>query len=267
MAEYDILGSPVQEERVLDNSYLSMFSYFDSRYGGDTERINYAHVLESMKNEKKVSSLVNTYNKVLYKILLIYYRSVDNFPSYWVEFMTEDQQWLWDDLKSYLNDQIKRVFNETPYTDTLALECITNLRDGLNEGKIRSYITSKSSDEVLAILNNIVKCKETVKDAPKHMSQFNIDTNDYIEYKPQYINDIKFLIKNGYHKGYNDEYFETKAKISYFPNTQSVWVFILLIIIILPLSIYLLKDVSPITIIIILGIIGALPKLLLTGKL
>ena len=213
---------------IVNNSYSKLLNYFDSRYGGDTERTNYAHVIASMKKENKVSDLVKTYNKVLHKILLIYYRSEENFPSYWVEFMTEDQQWLWEDLKAYLNEQIMRVFDESEYSDQLALECITNLREGRNEATIRKYIASKCSEEV------------TVHDAPKHMSQFNMDTNDYREYKPKYINDIKFLIKNGYYKGYNDVYYEMQTKISYMPDTKTLVYFLLSCIVIIPIVAFLM---------------------------
>lgn len=225
----------MEKEKRTEKSYAALLNYFDSRYGGDTERTNYAHVLNSMKEEHTVSALVKTYNKVLHKILIIYYRSEDNFPSYWVEFMTNDQQWLWEDLKAFLNDQIRRIFDETPYSDQLALECITNLREEHNYGAVRKYIASKSSEEVNAVLEQVMACKKTVHDAPKHMSQFNLDTNDYREYKPKYIDDIKFLIKNGYHKGYNDVYFEMQTKITYMPDTKSWVYFISACIVLIPL--------------------------------
>ncbi|MBR3480944.1 MAG: hypothetical protein IKH32_09705 [Prevotella sp.] len=236
---------------IVNNSYSDLLNYFDSRYGGDTEHTNYAHVIISMEKEDKVSSLVKTYNKVLHKILLIYYRSEENFPSYWVEFMTEDQQWLWEDLKAYLNEQIRRVFDETEYSDQLALECITNLREGRNEATIRKHIASMSSEEVNVILKQVVACKKTVHDAPKHMSQFNMETNEYREYKPKYINDIKFLIKNGYHKGYNDVYYEMQSKISYLPDTKSIVYIILTCIVLIPIILLLIKYVF-------IGIFGVL---------
>lgn len=235
------LGRLIKKGTKSDNSYSSLFDYFNSRYGGDTERMNYAHVLKSMKQEKKVNDLVKTYNKVLHKILLIYYCSEENFPSYWVEFMTEDQQWLWEDLKAYLNDQIRRVFDENPYSDKLALECIVNLREGRNEGIIRSYISSNSSDEVNSTLKEIIARKKTLHDAPKHMSQYNMGTNDHREYKPKYIDDIKYLIKNGYHKGYNDIYYEMQTKISYFPNTKSKIIFVVLLLLLIPAVMFLME--------------------------
>lgn len=260
MEDRDILGGLIKKDEKNDSSYSSLFDYFNSRYGGDTERMNYTYVLESMKQEQKVHSLVKTYNKVLKKILLIYYRSEENFPSYWVEFMTEDQQWLWEDLKAYLNDQIKRVFDENPYSDELALECIVNLREGRNDGVIRSYISSKSSDKVNSALKNILACKKTVHEAPKHMSQFNMDTNDYREYRPQYINDIKFLIQNGYHKGYNDNYYEMQTKISYFPDTKSLIIFVFLILLLIPVALFVMHYVF-IGIIMVLCIIALIKML------
>ncbi len=239
MENRDILGALAKEDYEKNHSYSSLLNYFDSSYAGDTERTNYSHVLESMKQEHTVEDLVVKYNKCLHKILLIYYRSEDNFPNYWVEYMTRDQQWLWDELKVYLNEQIKRIFDEYQYTDKLALECIVNLRESRNNKMICSYIASKSSNEVNSMLKSIDTCKRTVREAPEHMSEFNIDTNGYREYKPKYINDIKYLIKNGYHKGYNDSYYELKTKIMYLPDTKSLLQIIIIIIAIFPIA-YLL---------------------------
>lgn len=228
-------------ERNIEDSYGALLNYFDSRYGGDTERTNYAHVISSMKEQHKVSSLVNTYNKVLQKLLIFAYGSEECISELWVEYgLTCDHQWVWDNLKAYLNDQIKRVFDETQYSDKLALECIANLREGRNDEIIRIYIASKSSEEVNTLLQQIAKCKKTVHDAPKHMSQFNMDTNGYREYKPKYIDDIKFLIKNGYHKGYNDVYYEIKSKISYMPDAKSWVYFILTCVALIPIVVLLM---------------------------
>ena len=242
MVERGVLCSLDKKKVINNGNYSAMLNYFDSRYGGDSESTNYADVIKSMKEQHKVSSLVDTYNKVLQKLLIFAYGSEEYISELWVEYgLTCDHQWVWNDLKSYLNDQIKRVFDEADYSDDLALECITNLREGLNNAALRKYIASKSSEEVNAVLKDIIKCKQTVQDAPKHMSKFNMDTNDYREYKPQYIEDMKFLIKNGYHKGYNDNYYELNTKISYFPNTKSIWLFVLLLIIFIPLVILLMK--------------------------
>lgn len=240
MAELDTLNDLIDTNQECDFSYSRLLDYFNSKYGGDTERTNYVYVILSMKNDTEVSALVKTYNKILRKILLIYYRSEENFPSYWVRFMTVNQQWLWDDLRAFLNEQIKRVFDEGPYSDKLALECITNLREGCNEISIQTHIASKSSDEVNSILDDIVACKKNVQDAPNHMSENNLETNEYREYKSKYIHDIKYLIKYGYCKGYNDVFFEMKAKVSYFPNTKSLITFIVLVILLIPIGMLLM---------------------------
>ena len=135
----------------------------------------------------------------------------------------------------------KRVFDETEYSDNLALECITNLRKGSNDATLRKYIASKSSKEVNAALKQIEACEMTVHEAPKHMSQFNIETNDYREYKPKYIRDIKYLIKNGYHRGYDDVYYEIKSKISYIPDTKTLVYIILSCIVLVPIIMLLMK--------------------------
>ena len=70
MAERDILGSLVEEKMEDKDNYSAMLNYFDSRYGSDSERTNYADVIKSMKGLHNVSSLVDTYNNVLRKLLI-----------------------------------------------------------------------------------------------------------------------------------------------------------------------------------------------------
>ena len=242
MAERDFLGSLVEEKMEDKDNYSAMLNYFDSRYGSDSESTNYANVIKSMKRLHNVSSLVDTYNKVLRKLLIFAYGSEEYISELWVEYgLTCDYQWVWEDLKSFLNDQIKRVFDETEYSDNLALECITNLRKGSNDATLRKYIVSKSSEEVNAALKQIEACEMTVHEAPKHMSQFNIETNDYREYKPKYIRDIKYLIKNGYHRGYDDVYYEIKSKISYIPDTKTLVYIILSCIVLVPIIMLLME--------------------------
>lgn len=245
----DILGNLINEDfpdnsvtrdRRTDNSYSELLSYFESRYGGDTERLNYAEVILSMKSENQISNLVKIYNKVLKKLLLFCYHSEEFIPGHWFKGIINNKQWLWDDLKAFLNDQIKRIFDENPYSDKLAIECITNLRQGSNEESTRSYIASKSSEEVKAVLGDIVACKKIVLDAPNHMSQYNLETNEYRDYKPRYTKAIKSLLKNGYHKGYNDTCFELKVNVKYFPDTKSLVLFILAMIILIPVVILII---------------------------
>jgi hypothetical protein len=225
---------------IVKDTYSKLLNYFDSRYGSDTERTNYAHVIKSMQEEHKVKSLMGIYNKVLKKLLRTVYGSEENISDSWVRYGLSRDQWAWEELKACLNDQIKRIFDETSYSDQLAIECITNLRSGHNEGIIRKYILSKSSEVVNVAMKRIMDCKQTIHEAPKHISKFNIETNEYREYKPKYIKDIKFLVKNGYYRGYDDISFEIQAKITYFPDSESVWRLILYMIIIIPIIMLLM---------------------------
>ena len=224
----------VNKNMYSDDSYIKLHSYLEGIYAGDTEPVNYADVLLSMKNEKKVRKLVKKYNTILKKILLIFYSSEEFISDHWIKFMPVEQQRLLDELNSFLNEQIKRVFDGCPYSDGLALECIVNLRKGLNDISIRDYIVSMSSEEVEIRLNDIITSKRTVHEAPDYMTKFNLETNGYKEYKPKYIRDIKFLIKNGYRKDYNDYLLERHAQISYFPDYKSLIGFILAILVLLP---------------------------------
>lgn len=265
----NLLGNLIESETNNDHSFTGLLNYFESRYGADTERTNYVDVILSMKKETMISALVKTYNKVLKKILLIYYSKEEDIPYYWVQFMTNDQQWLWDELKAFLNEQIKRIFDETPYSDKFAIECITNLRPARNESLVRTHIASKSSEDVIVLINEITDCKEIVYDAPKHMSHNNTKTNDYIDYRSQYIEAIVFLIKNGYCKGYNDIFFEKDAGVSYIANNTDLIKRILLIVFVLCILvafICLVEKLGFFGIIILIGLPGALLSMMMKGK-
>lgn len=84
MTDRVIVGDPVKKMK--DNTYSSMFNYFNNRYGGDTDSTNYIHVIKSMKKESKISDLVKTYNRVLKKLLLLTYGKEEFISDLWVEY-------------------------------------------------------------------------------------------------------------------------------------------------------------------------------------
>ena len=266
MVDREVIINAASEEQDIYNPYIALFDFFDSRYRNDTDRTNYADVLKTMLGKSKIKQLIVTYNKVLKKLLQFTYGGDEYISSSWYsDGLTTSYNWVWESLKAYLNDQIKRVFEETPYSDKLALECIVNLREGRNQEQIRCYILSKSSDDVKALVENLISCQRRVLEAPKHMSPYNMDTNDYREYKPKYIDDIKFLIKKGYHKGYNDVYFEMQTNVIYMPDAKSYLLMVFVYILVLGiymLFVWLLLDLGFLGIIIAIGLPGALIKFL-----
>ena len=214
MVETDNIYYRAKEKEQNGEKYSALLFFFDRKYWGEIEHTNYVKPLISMKYEIMVKDLIKTYNKVLQKLLTIYYHSEENIQNDWFVIWTKNKYWVYEDLKSYLNEQIKRLFDESIYSDKFALECITNLRDGDNEVAIRDYVASKSSASVNAILRDIIQHKDSLK------STFSSDNVSGETEYAKYIEDIKFLINNGYHKGYENIYFETKENILYTIDTH-----------------------------------------------
>ena len=271
----DILGSLLQDNPArkvvsMEDNYASMLDFFDSKYGSDTERLNYAQVITSMKEETEVKALVKTYSKVLQKLLKFEVESIVSYGIWLSDGLKGQNQRIWNSLRCYLNDQIKRLFEENEYSDKLAMECLSNLRDGENETSIRDYISSKSSEQVKDFIKAIVESQQTVREAPKHMSEHNINTNDYKDYKPLYVESIKYLIEKGYHKGYEDDFFETKAQIFYFSDYKKLIIIgFIIIIVLIPIIffIYLLSEIGIMGIILLIGLPGAVISIIRKGKI
>ena len=258
MADSILYGNLEKKDLNNDHSFQDLVRFIERGFGGK-DRTNKADVVRSMESEPKISGLLKKYNKVLKMILQIIYESKDNFPKSWYYYNAADINVIWHELNAFLNTQIKRVFDEKEYTDKLALECIVNLRGAKNKDIISNYIISKSTEDVKSKEKEIVECTKIVREAPHYMN--DVDSINYKEHMPKYIKSIKYLIKNGYHKDFRDASFESQANIYYFESIKTLVFPLLSIIAILVVYgslIWLLRDVSIFTIIVLIGLPGAL---------
>ena len=195
-----------------DAEYIALITYVSS-IEDDLKNSNYAYMITSMKSDNNVDDLVDKYNRILEKILELYYDN-EKIPDNWVDLWNKNKPSMWEDLKAYLNEQIKRVFDESAYSDKIALECISNLRESNNDVIIRQYIASKSSKKVNDSLADICRYKRTLQEASKYIFT-DSKSIYYREFKPRYTEQLELLRDIGYYKGYEDLFFQRKRLKKY----------------------------------------------------
>ena len=195
-----------------DTEYIALITYVSS-IEDDLKNSNYAYMITSMKSDNNVDDLVDKYNRILEKILELYYDN-EKIPDNWVNLWNKNKPSMWEDLKAYLNEQIKRVFDESAYSDKIALECISNLRESNNYAIIRQYIASKSSKEVNDSLADICRYKRTLQESSKYIFTDSKSVY-YREFKPRYTEQLELLRDIGYYKGYEDLFFQRKRLKKY----------------------------------------------------
>lgn len=195
-----------------DTEYIALITYVSS-IEDDLKNSNYAYMITSMKSDNNVDDLVDKYNRILEKILELYYDN-EKIPDNWVDLWNKNKPSMWEDLKAYLNEQIKRVFDESAYSDKIALECISNLRESNNYAIIRQYIASKSSKEVNDSLADICRYKRTLQESSKYIFTDSKSVY-YREFKSRYTEQLELLRDIGYYKGYEDLFFQRKRLKKY----------------------------------------------------
>ena len=195
-----------------DAEYIALITYVSS-IEDDLKNSNYAYMITSMKSDNNVDDLVDKYNRILEKILELYYDN-EKIPDNWVDLWNKNKPSMWEDLKAYLNEQIKRVFDESAYSDKIALECMSNLRESNNYAIIRQYIASKSSKEVNDSLADICRYKRTLQESSKYIFTDSKSVY-YREFKPRYTEQLELLRDIGYYKGYEDLFFQRKRLKKY----------------------------------------------------
>lgn len=243
-------------------SCYKLLELFDSWYEHDTDRLNYAQYLLTMQNAQSIKDMIEIYNKVLWKFILRYngIGKEDLVSETWYDINTLsiDTREYWRSLDVFLNENILRLFNSQDYTDELAVECFINLRETSNYYSSRQSIISKSTAEASSTMDKLESSLSIVTDAPNHISPYNLETNGYREYKPKYIDSIKEILRHGYIKSIKDSAFELKNKIYYFQDNKSVVKFVAIMAIILIIVCLALSKIDFITIILLIGIPGAL---------
>lgn len=210
-------------------SCANLLQYFDSYYEHDTIPLNYAQYLLSMQDAHSLKKLIHIYNKVLWKLIVFTNGNVKEelISDTWynIDHIYSETADYWKELNSFLNENIKRLFDSNDYTDKIAIKFFVNLREAPNRNSIQEYIISKSSANVSSMKDKLSSSLTIIEDAPKQISPYEIGTNGYRKQTSIYIDSIKYLTSQGFIKSIKDKAFESKTEISYL-TTQKVCLYV-----------------------------------------
>ena len=263
--------------------YLLKFLQVEGRY--DSEGVDYANYLLSMGDVKSIDEMMDIYNIVFKKIA--YYVFSRTLPEYW--FITDS----WDRYK-YLAEELNTCFNEnllkwykslqSPKEEDCIL-CVVNLRNCDTKTRIQNEIILHKQFEKLHGLLDIIGKRDNSYSIRNQIGKLILRKEDFSKLKYQYADLMGELLSLGYKYSIEETEFEEIRDINIKKIVQSCFEFyknkekrekgekvikIVLTILFMVLCfglILLVSNIGLIGIIIIIGFLGALPKILLTGKL
>lgn len=261
------------------------FLVLENKY--DKEGVDYAEYLLSMNNASSIDDMLIIYNKVFEKIS--YYVFCHSIPDYW--FITEswgNKTYLAYELNNCLNENIIRMYEslESP-TKEDCISCIVNLRNCDNKTMIQNNIfLHKHFDDLHG--SDIIALRDYSYIIRRKIRKLIPRTEEYIELKSEYVDlmdelinlgykytieeikfeeirgiDVKKLIEKKREEERKNEEIERKEKIDRIWNLIIGGLFLIPIFILL---VVLFSKIGIIGIIIIIGFLGAIPKIFLTGK-
>ena len=263
-------------------SFFRLLDFLKLEDKYDNEGVDYAEYLLSMNNALLLDEMITIYNKVFEKIS--YYVFCRSIPQYW--FITDswgNKKYLAYELNKCLNENILRLYEslDSP-TKEDCISCIVNLRECENKTKIQNQIILHKNFEGLHGLDIIGIRDKSYIIRRKIRKLLNPKTEEYLELRDEYVEIMGELINMGYKYTLEDNKFEEIRRISVKnllnikrekerkEKKERIWNLILGGLILIPLFIIIaviFSEISIIGIIIIIGFLGAIPKIFLTGKL
>ena len=271
--------------------YSGLLKYIDEGCKRIGEKRDFVQYAISMDEVESIEEMINRYNN-LYKLLAVIFFGTNRLPNRWYvpETWGYNNEYLVDELNLCFNEKIWRWFNkqDSP-TSELCKKCIANLRDGENYISMKNLFLKSYADNDADIIQLIA----TQHRHYKLIKKLELDSKLP---KGQYIQSCKVLAWHGrvfdivekslgktidvtyddmaelYQK---DLELDAKRKKEIERNAkkeeekrlkQSIIIGVLTIPIGL-LFMIIIDEIGIFGIIIIIGFIGAIPKLFLTGKL
>ncbi len=235
-----------------------LLNFFERRSDCDIDNDNYAHLLSSMKEVNNIEDLIVIYNKAL-KILI----DNDNVGCetwYTISDLSFGTRVRWQELRCFLNENIERIFDSTDYDDNLALKCFVNVRVGKNCETIREKISLKCPALTSSKKEELQYSLYVINHAPVFLLSTDEETVEYKEYRNKYIRSIKDLERHGYVKSIKETSFEKDFNIIELRTRTKILLIVLILLgfVLIIYLFYLLRDVSGFTLLILIGLPGAL---------
>jgi hypothetical protein len=274
--------------------YGRLLAYIDNGCQRIGEERDFVQYLITMDEVDSIEALVKRYNNI-FKFLAVIFFGTNKLPDRWYvpETWGYNHEYLVDELNLCFNEKIWSWFNkqDSP-TSELCIKCIANLRDGENYISMKNLFLKSYADNDADIIQLIA----TQHRHYKLIKKLELDRNYSKPLKGQYIQSCKVLAWHGrvfdivekslgktIDVTYDDmaELYqkelelEAKRKKEIERNAKkrrreklirSIIIGVLTISIGL-LFMIIIDEIGIFGIIIMIGFIGAIPKLFLTGKL
>lgn len=275
--------------------YKRLLDYIENGCQKINEERDFVHYLLSMENSETIEELINRYNN-LFKLLAVIFFATNKLPSAWYMPKT------WGYKNEYLLDKLNQCFNESiqnwlrkQANPTLkqCIICLANLRSSGNLVKVQGEVLKYIADGKEVNIDTLIS-----KRNKQNWILENIAFKSSFEYKDQrdsYISYSKYLVGNGHifdvreiafgkdHgieydnmlEQYNKEAEQERLKLLEDEKQKEKErrekiiriVFSSIIgIVLFVLILFLFKNISAFSIIIIIGLIGSIPTLLFKGK-
>lgn len=269
-----------------DYSYSSLLEFLVKEDKYDNEGVNYADVLLSMSGAISIEEMVTVYNRVFKKIS--YYVFWHSLPDYW--FITESwdsKQYLANELNKCYNENLLRLYKslDNPTKDD-CVTCVVNLRESDNKTKIQNEVILYKTFEDLHGLSGIIGLRDKSYSVRRRIRKLIPRTDEYTEMKTQYVDIMCELLSYGYKNTVEEDKFEgirhidvrkmIKRKIEKEEKRLKekrkekiiFYVFVIpLILVLVFIFSLIMKEIGLLGIIVIIGMLGLLPKVLLSGKI
>lgn len=280
--------------------YKRLLEYIDTMCQKRGEERDFVNYLLAMNHAESIEKLMEMYDN-LYKLLAVLFFGTNKLPRHWYhpETWGYDNTYLIEELNYCLNESVLKWHKrqEKP-TNEQCLYCLVNLRESDNVIEVGEELYKSLSPEkhkedkdILIIVRRHYLVRKELEIESRY-GRKELKRNNYISFS-QYlaahgrifdVAERSFAKKNGIsYEGLAEQYWkeleskneferilkEQEIKVKKLQEKRRFYEMLKLLVILLPIMVvffFVMVKMGIFGTIIIIGIIGAIPKLLLTGK-
>ncbi len=276
MANREILDNMKKEERAIDNNnslppLSALLDYIEKGCQQINEKRNYVDYLLSMEKASSLDELINKFNNV-FKLLCIINFKDKRTPKDWYLYKYWEN-WIYVEvLLCYLNENILNLYKrQGDYSKKQFNKFLINLRNCKNRKIIEQEILNISHKKCNSKLNNLINNRYELH--KNRRGYYKYESKD-LDYYTTLVGNDYILDEIDYQIGLNYGFNQEKLKEQYLhlkkeniiKNIKGIAIIILAFIVLAPIF-YLLSKIGFFGLIIIIGFLGLVPKILLSGKI
>ena len=276
MANREFLDNMKKDERAIDNNnslppLSALLDHIEKGCQQINEERNFVDYLLSMEKETSLDELIHKFNNIFKLLCNINYKGRKT-PKNWYLYKSWTNRIYVDSLLCYLNENILSLFKRHgDYSKKEYVSYIINLRICENTKTIEKEILKIANKKYNSKLYKLITDRYEI-DKIRRGFCFDDDTFSVYYTSPVFYGYILDEIDNqiGLKYGYNQEKLKEQylhlKKENIIKNIKGISIIILAFIVLAPIF-YLLSKIGPFGLIIIIGLLGLAPKILLSGKI